>query len=277
MSEKNVVDIDEKAPQLKAMRRKRANRRFMIFIGILSCLILFVLYLESPYSDVQSVVIQGNEYVEKSWVTEASGLYNDVSMWALDEQSVQKTLTENDIIADVTLERNWPTEAVIHIDEHSLAAYLYDDDQHTFIPLLENGTLVESAKNRSPSGKVPLLYGFLDSDRVGSIAEEIAYTDRSVMRRISEIHFDPEDSDPSGVMVYMTDGFPVRTTVTNFHERIDPYPAIIEQLDREEDGLIHMRLNPYFESFEDDDSDEEEEDVLDDGQDVIEHHDEEGT
>lgn len=277
MSDKNIVDIDDKAPQIKAMRRKRANRRFMIFIGILSFFILFILYLESPYSDVQSVIVQGNEYVEDSWVKEASELYDDVSMWALDEDSVNDVLTENEVIANVSLERNWPVEVVVNIDEYDRVAYLFDEEEQTFSPVLENGSLVQTSESVSPSGSVPLLYGFEEKERVEDIAGQLAETDRAVMGRISEIHFDPADSDPSGVMVYMTDGFPVRTTITNFHERIAPYPAIIEQLDEDEDGLIHMRLNPYFESFENDDADEEEEDVLDDGQDVIEHHDEEGT
>ena len=281
MTDKNIVDIDEKAPQLKAMRKKRANRRFILYITILFFLILLIIYFESPYSDVQSVEVYGNDIVDDDWVKETSGLLENVNIWGLGEAEVLHQLEENESIADASLERSLPVGVNIHIEEYSRVAYMHQED-NSYIPVLESGARIMEADPTNTPGDVPILRDFEEEDRVTAIAEQLAETNETVESRISEIHFDPQDGDPSGVMVYMNDGFTVRSTITSFHERMDPYPAIVEQLEGDEEGIIHMRLNPYFESFEEDEEededeegqdgdDEAEEDLYDDGEDVIEN------
>lgn len=249
MADKKIIDIEERIPTLKEKRRQRANRRLIFYVSFFFFLILIIVYLESSYSDVKYVNVIGNQYVSSDWIVETSKLLDDVSMWGIDEAEIEEDLLTHPVLASVKIEKQWLNTVNIHVVEYERIAYVEEGD--TFLPLLETGHTVENFEDTSISPyDDPILIGFENDDVRKELANELTNVSPSIRQRMSEIHLSPIENDPNRLMIYMNDGFVVSSTVNNFAERIEPYPLIVEQLDPDEEGIIHMRMNPYFESFE---------------------------
>lgn len=90
------------------------------------------------------------------------------------------------------------------------------------------------------------------------MAGQLKEMPEQLVERISEILFTPTDSDPFAITLYMNDGFQVQSTIRNFAERLAPYPSIVQELDPEKKGVLHMRMSPYFEEFVDEEESENE-------------------
>lgn len=249
MVDRNIIDIEDRIPTLKEKRRQRANRRLIFYVSLFFFFILIVVYFESSYSDVHTVNVIGNEYVSSDWIIDTSKLLDGVSMWGIDKEEIDEKLRKNPVLANVVIERQWLNTVNIYVEEYERVAYMIEGS--TFFPLLETGHVVDTPEDVSFSPyDDPILIGFHHDDILKEFAKQLIDVPPSIRQRMSEIHLSPLENDPQRIIIYMNDGFVVSSTVNNFAERIAPYPSIVEHLDPNVEGIIHMRMNPYFESFE---------------------------
>ena len=249
MSNKTIVDLEERVPTLKERRRQRANRRLITYVSVFFLLMTLVTYFQSSFSDVKSVEVSGNQYVSSQWLIENSHLLTEVSMWRIDEEGIKSDLLTHSNISEISLSRQWPNTVEINVSEFKRVAYI--EEEGNFFPLLETGELLteEDAQVSSPYD-APIIIGFENTEVKLQMAEELTIVPEALNQRISEIHLSPTENDPLNLVIYMNDGFQVNSTIRRFAERIAPYPSVVEQLDSGIEGIVHMRMNPYFESFE---------------------------
>ncbi|WP_078595477.1 cell division protein FtsQ/DivIB [Evansella clarkii] len=249
MNDKNIVELEERIPTLKERRRQRANRRMILYVSVFFLLMTLVAYFQSSFSHVRAVEVSGAQYVPEDWIVENSDLIPEVSMWRLNSEEVVSKLLSHPQIAEAELSRQWPNTVEIIVEEYDRVAYIKEKEE--FFPLLETGELLTGDISLSVSPyDAPILVGFSDSELKEQMAEELSSVSDAMKNRISEIHLSPAENDPTRVIVYMNDGFTVHSTVRRFSERIAPYPSVVEQLEPGSEGIVHMRMNPYFESFE---------------------------
>ncbi|ADU30847.1 cell division protein FtsQ/DivIB [Evansella cellulosilytica] len=253
MSKKNVIEIEERIPTLKDRRKQRANRRVIFYISLFFLLMTIVAYFQTSYSHVKSVNVVGNENVSEEWIIQQSRLLEEVSMWRINAQSVEETILERPEIAKVELNREWPNSIAIAVEEYNRVGYVAYDG--LYYPLLETGQVLNNDGTQNPIDG-PILTGMNSEEHTMELAEELVNISQSLRLRISEILLSPTEQDPLRLIIYMNDGFEVHSTIRRFAERISPYPSVVEQLDPNVEGIVHMRVNPYFERF---DMEEEEE------------------
>ncbi|PYZ97929.1 cell division protein FtsQ [Alteribacter lacisalsi] len=257
MDEKKVVDIEGRIPTIKDRRRQRANRRLIIYVSIFFVLMMAVIYFQSPFSHVKNVTVAGNSHVSDAHITEMSGLLEEVSIWRYDREQILSVIESHPEIGSANLSRRLPSTVRIDVNELGRVAYIRQDD--SFLPMLETGVvLTETAEEVRPYD-APVIYNFTEGDQLREMASELQDLPESLHRRIAEIHLEPAENDPVKLIVFMTDGFEVHSTMRNFSDRILPYPSIADQLEAGAEGIIHMRMSPYFESFQSEDIEEEEE------------------
>ncbi len=67
-----------------------------------------------------------------------------------------------------------------------------------------------------------------------------------IVSRISEIMYTPTEDAPEELTLYMTDGMEVRTDLSSFAEYMQPYPQVHAQIDRAQEGVLYMKMSPYF-------------------------------
>jgi cell division protein FtsQ len=256
MKEKKVVEIEERIPKLKELRRQRTNRRLIFYVSVFFILMLMIVYFQSSISQIQQVKIEGNALASDEWISENSQLLNDVSMWNIKENQIIDRITQHEAIEEVTISREWLNTVVLSVNEFKSIAYVHDGN--SYLPVLESGDIYVSEHDYLVTPHdAPILHDFGNEEIRILLVNELADTSKGIRQRISDIYLAPVENDAYRLTLLMNDGFVVSSTANDFAERISSYPSVVEQLDPDVAGIVHMRMNPYFESF---DMDMEEED-----------------
>ncbi|MCM3759353.1 FtsQ-type POTRA domain-containing protein [Alkalihalobacillus oceani] len=259
MSKEKVVTINERIPTLKEQRKQRANRRLLFFLSFFFLLLLVMVYFQSPLSHVKNVTVEGNQFVSDEKVVELSGIKGGTSIWNLDKAAIIDRLLDDDEISAASVERKWFNTVNLVVREHARIGYLYANEH--YYPILETGRYLAELPRQEYPADAPLLMNFEQGEALAEMAAELSKVPPQLIERISEIFLTPNESDPLALVLYMTDGNEVHSTIRGFSEKIAPYPSIVSDLDPEKKGILHMRMSPYFEEFvveeEEDDSEGE--------------------
>jgi cell division protein FtsQ len=257
MDHKKVIPLEDRIPKLRIQRKQRSNRRLVFYLSFFFLLLLTVVYFQSPLSDVKNIQIEGNRYVSDEKIINVSGLNERTSFWGVNKQLIVEKLTSLQEISEVTVERVFPNTLQVKIKELSRVAYL--EVEGKYYPILESGNILDedSSMQRFPID-APLLIGWSTDQELAEMAAELSNLPESLINRISEIYFTPVLEDPLRITLYMNDGFEVSSTIRHFSEKIRPYQAIVKELDPNIKGIIHMKMNPYFEQFDNEEEEENE-------------------
>ncbi|WP_018921340.1 cell division protein FtsQ/DivIB [Salsuginibacillus kocurii] len=255
MADRKVVTIEDRIPTLKEQRKKRANRRLILYLSIFFLLILTVVYFQSPLSHISQINVEGNEFADSNEVLQYSSIQENDHLWNADLEEAAARIETLPTVEQAELTRNWPNTVTITIVEDSLMAFLRQGDR--YVPILSNGQLLTDEAVQHPSSEAPVLYNWEDVDILREFTAELAETGDGIVNRISEIHHIPSEDKPFALELVMNDGLMVHTEIADFAEAMEPYPALVNEIDPEEAGVLHMGMSPYFESYEDDEENEE--------------------
>ncbi|WP_096199263.1 cell division protein FtsQ/DivIB [Bacillus sp. FJAT-45350] len=248
MVEVKVVTIHDRIPKLKEQRRQRANRRLIFFLSFFFLLILFVIYFQSPLSQIKNIEVNGNYHIDDKQIIKRSSIQEGTSIWNLDTTMIEERISTIDEVNRVEVQRKLPTTIIIEVEEHPRVAYLFNDGK--YYPILATGRFLPELPLHQFPSDAPILKNWEQGDVVEELATELMKLPESLKNRISEIYHTPTESDEMRVTLFMNDGYEVHSTIRNFSERLAPYPSIVRELDPTVKGIVHMRMNPYFEQYE---------------------------
>ncbi|MBM7659453.1 cell division protein FtsQ [Bacillus mesophilus] len=248
MEKGKVLTLEDRIPKLKQQRRQKANRRLIFSVSIFFLLIISILYLQSPLSHIVNIEVTGNIHVPSEEIISLSGLSNRTSFWSVKADSVIKKIKKNQEIKEVNIERKFPNSVIISVTEMKRVAYAMNSGG--IVPILENGTILEINEETMLQSDAPILMNWETGSTLQEMAGELAKLKPAITNSISEVHHTPQESDPYQITLYMNDGFEVRASITDFAKKMSAYPAIVNQLDPNLKGIIHMEVAYYFESYE---------------------------
>jgi len=247
MSKRKIVSIEDRIPQLKKSRKKKANRRLVFYLTIFFLLISIIVYLQSPLSNIKNIIITGNSFVKEEEVIENSGLTYKTNIWAIDQKEIEKGILDHPVIESVDVNRKLPSTIEIQITEHELVGYLREGEKAH--PILGTGiTLPIQIESFS---EAPQIYGFTEEAYLKNMTTELEKLPKSILNLISEIHWQPTEENKNKVVLYMNDGYVVDGTIRNFANKMQVYPSIVSQLEPDSKGIIHIGVGAYFEEFTD--------------------------
>lgn len=248
MSKKKIVSIEDRIPQLKQSRKKKANRRLVFYLTIFFLLISVIVYLQSPLSNVKQIVISGNSFVAEKEVIGLSNVNEETNIWAIDKKGIEEGVLDHPVIESVDISRKLPSTIEIQITEYDLVGYLRSDDE--VHPILGSGiTLPIHIESFS---EAPLLIGFTEEDYLKNMTSELEKLPKSILNLISEIHWKSTKENKNKIVLYMNDGYIVQGTIRDFANKMQVYPSIVSQLDPDSKGIIHIGVGAYFEEFNED-------------------------
>lgn len=255
MKNGKVITIEDRIPKLKEERKRRANRRLITYISLFFLLILLVVYLQSPISKVGKVNVEGNYYVPNSEIIKSGGLTEEVSFWNVKKEQVENKIMKDHVhVSSVDLHKRLPNTITIEVKEYSRVAYL--KEKTNFYPILENGQVLDKLSSEETPINAPILVN-LNKAKLEEMAAELKKVPQSLIQRISEIQFTPSETVSYDLIMYMNDGFEVRTSVRNFADNINKYPAIVQQIEEGKNGIIHLNVSSYFEEHKNGENKEE--------------------
>lgn len=246
MEKKNIISIEDRIPKLKQTRKKKANRRLIYYLCAFFILISLIIYVQSPLSHVKHFNVKGNELVGVDELIKLSGIETKDNIWSIDFKKAEERLTNSPYIRKATVKRKLPRTVELIITEEKLVGYTIKE--RVYYPILGNGINVDRPY-KVMNGKAPLLHGFSDEEYLEKMAKELTELDPSIHRLISEIYWNPTEDNKNKITLYMQDGFIVKGTIRQFHEKMSVYPSIISQLEPNQRGIIHIGIGAYFEEF----------------------------
>ncbi|TSB46328.1 cell division protein FtsQ/DivIB [Alkalicoccobacillus porphyridii] len=256
MSDKKVITINDRIPSLKEQRKQRANRRLLFFLGFFFILLLLMIYFQSPLSNITSIEVTGNVVADENEIIEASGLNEGDSIWNLHTDSAISHMDELKEVASSDIHRKLPNTVEITITEYPRVGYVKQEDG--YYPMLESGALLDVLPNESVPADAPVIVAGAEQTKLERLAQELGKTSDQIKERISEILFVPTEEDPLALRLYMNDGLTVQTSINNFSEWMTPYPSIAKEVDPSKNGILHMKMSPYFEDLDYQEEEEEE-------------------
>ncbi len=248
MSEKKIVSIEDRIPRLKQQRKKKANRRLIFYLSIFFILISIIVYLQSPFSNVETIDVSGNTLLTDEEIITLSDISTSTNMWSINGKKKRKQIEEHPAIEQAMVKRTFPRKVSIEVEELRHVGYVQEEDRTH--PVLVNGRTLSSMEV-ALDGDAPLLVDFIDEDMLTRMAAELEQVPLSIYNLISEVHWVPEEDNAYKITLYMNDGFIVYGTIRNFAQKMEVYPSIISQLEPGVKGIIHVGVGAYFEAFDD--------------------------
>jgi cell division protein FtsQ len=245
---KNVVSIEDRIPKLKEQRRKKANRRLISLLLLFFILIACILYFQSPLSHVQTIKVTGNDVYSDKDIIQKANLSSDTNIWKVENEEVEKKISQLPEIKKVEVKKQFPATVSIGIEELKRIAYV--SVENYFLPVLENGKILNSNQNTSIPLNAPILFQFTEDAMLKEMIKAIDQLPEEVLNSISEVHYDPTESDEFHIFLYMNDGNEVSATIRSFAEKMVHYPAIVSQLEPNQKGVINLEVGSYFKAFE---------------------------
>jgi len=241
-----IIDIEDRIPTLKERRKKRTNRKFTLLLVIFLLTLLGLLYFQSPYSQVQKIIVIGADLATNDDYIKQSGIQNGQSMWEVRTSNTENHLQKNEWIQDVIVKRSGFTSVTIEVIEWKKAAYIQSESGYDIV--LENGAVFQSDKPIAPVD-APLLSNFENQKITMRMVKELAKLNGEVLSMISQIESVPSEVDPYRIRLFMNDGNEVRAIISSFADKMNYYPSIIAQIGDTEKGVIDIEVGSFFQTY----------------------------
>lgn len=221
------------------MARKVKKKRRIKIKNVLLVLLFFIIILLclAFLTDVKinNIVIKGNTLYSDWEIIEKAGLDDYPSSLKTLSGSIEKKLEEDDYIESVDVERPSLTKVVIKIKEN-LPLFYYLPAEKT---ILADKTEVDD------NFPVPTVINYVPDKIYSKFLKAISSVNYDIVKRISEIKYDPNEVDEGRFLLTMNDGNYVYLTLNEF-DKIDDYLDIIKEFDNKK-GILYLDSGEYFE------------------------------
>ena len=222
------------------------KRKLKIFNLLLVLLVLtglfFVVYLILQIR-VQNIIVKNTNYLNDDYVLELSGFKNYPKFLLTNNFKVEKNLEDSKYINKAKLRRRLPFTFVIEIDENK--PLFYDMNRKRFI--LSNKEEVKD-EEISHNFMVPRLLNYVPDKKYSKFIKGMNRVDDSVLIKISDIEYQPNEYDKDRFLLYMDDGNMVYLTLTKF-KMINHYNDVLKQLENHK-GILYLDNGNHFKIME---------------------------
>jgi len=149
----------------KVRKKKHYLRRFLIFLGLIAGIIIF---LSSGFFTVKSIQVEGNHYyADDEVINMANARTGGNIFWQAGTSGIRDKLLDDPYFAGVEVRRKLPDTLIIQVDERmQIAAISYGD---AYIVIDEEGTML---RKTTVDPKLTLLTGLTVSKlNIGELVE----------------------------------------------------------------------------------------------------------
>ncbi|MDF2569473.1 MAG: ftsQ [Sporomusa sp.] len=200
------------AERLREARQRRSSM-LAAWLAALALLIAFFLFINSPYFTVGTVLVEGNKYITVEEVLRVAGIPERINIFRLKPDNLKDRLMNDLRVAEVRVERNFPTSITIQIKERQPLAFVAS--QYGFVEIDRQGVVLAALKNLKQV-KVPVITGVrLGNVYVGdqvnnpgllSVLTYLAALDENALNQLSEVNI----KSPDELGAYTTDSVYIR-------------------------------------------------------------------
>lgn len=216
----------------KVKKRKLSKRKLLVFLIFLVIVIIFLLFLNNL--KIKSINVSGNSLYSEWEIIEKAGLKNYPSTLQNLSSTIKLKLEKDPYIKKATVTKTLFTKVNIKVDENLPLFY--------YVPL--HKTILEDKTQTTDNFSVPTVVNYVPDKLYSKFLKKMINTNYNIVKRISEIKYDPNDVDEERFLLTMNDGNYVYLTLNKF-EKIDNYLDIIKEFNNKK-GILYLDSGEYF-------------------------------
>ena len=210
LEDTNKKDLMENTTYVKNEKIKKQiikfnrSKRFCFVLAIIICLgIIIGSYFLLPVSNVFSIAVSGNVYLQDKDIIKQSGITNETKFLLVNPIKVKEKILENKIIKDCEVKLSDNKLISIEVKENKIIGYMFIENECVLV--LENNIRIPlDNENLYLINYVPLLEGFSNEDII-LIGKNLKNIDYKIINEISEMH-NYKDLKYQNVQIIMRDG-----------------------------------------------------------------------
>ena len=218
--------------------KKKGIKKLVKIIIIIIIIIGIGWYLKEL--KIKNIYIKGNTTLKDYEIIELAGIQDYPNMFSISSRKIEQKLKMNKLISSVKVKKNLFGKIVIIIKEEKM---LVKNE-------LDNTIYLANLEKITDDNKVigiPTLINDVPSDILNKFLEKLKKIDSSVLSKISEISYKPNEYDKDLFLFLMNDGNYVYITTTKL-SNIDKYENVLIQLEGKK-GIIYLDSGNHFEIF----------------------------
>lgn len=223
----------------KIVKRKKLRVFRLLLLLFVIAIISFFVYLYVT-TNTQNIIIRGNNYISDEEVLQETNLKNYPSFILTMPSKIQKKLAKNEYIKSVKVRRKFYHTFEITIKEYDV---LFKNDTLNKYVLDNKKEIMSDLEFR-----VPRLVNYTPDKKYSSLIENMKSVDKSILGKISEISYQPNEFDKDRFLLLMDDGNSVYLTLTKF-EMINYYNEVLGQLEGRR-GILYLDSGNHFKIME---------------------------
>ena len=215
-------------------KKRKIKVKNVLLVFIITIVILFCLAFLTDVK-INNIVIKGNTIYSDWEIIEKAGLEDYPSSLKTLSKTIEDRLERDDYIKKVDVERPSLTKVVINVEEN-LPLFYY---------LPASKTILADKTEVSDNFPVPTVINYVPDKIYSEFLTAISEVNYDIVKRISEIKYDPNEVDDGRFFLTMNDGNRVYLTLNKF-TKIDNYLDIIKEFDNKK-GILYLDSGEYFE------------------------------
>lgn len=201
-----------------------------VFVLIICLIISFLMDIK-----INNVVVKGNLFYSDWNIIQKAGLDDYPSSLENSSTQIKKKLEEDPYIKKATVSKRWLKQVVITVDEN-LPLFYYLPKQKTI--LTDKTEVIDNFP-------VPTVINYVPDKKYSKLLKSISELNYDIVKRISEIRYDPNEVDDERFYLTMNDGNYVYLTLPKFNS-LDNYLDIIKEFNNKK-GVLYLDSGEYFE------------------------------
>ena len=224
--------------------RRKPNKKFRIFILILSTLALIALCIFLLCSYVfevktKAVIIHGNNIISDNEVLEIADIIDYPNFFLMNVKSIENKLEKDVFIKDVKVSRNVFFQLHIYINENKPLFIREDINKIVFD---KNN---EVSNNTNKVFDAPYLINYVPNTKYNELIKKLKQIDYGLLKRVSQIKYAPTKYDEDRFILYMNDSNRVYINLPKF-KNFNNYDKMVTKFEGKT-GKLFLDSGNYFE------------------------------
>jgi cell division septal protein FtsQ len=224
------------AKTVKVKKRKLKYKRIIWFLFFILILLVIIFYLSTV--KIKSIVVKNNVFYSDWQIIKLAGLENYPETFDNFAPTIEKRLEKNNFITDAKVTKKWFVNVEITVTENLPLFY--------YVP--NNKTVLSDGKEIKDNFSIPTVINYIPDKIYKRFIKKMNDIDYSILTRMSEIKYDPNDVDEERFLITMNDGNYVYLTLEKYY-KIDNYLDIVKEFNNKK-GILYLDSGGYFKVLE---------------------------
>lgn len=233
----------KKAIPKKKVKKKKVKIKYR---NVLLFLLILLLLGYGIYAllrmRITNIYIQGNTYLSDQEIIEKADVASYPTVLETLSFFLEKKLTQEPLLAEVKISHKNIRELHIKVVEN----------RPLFYNSVKEEVVLKDGKTIKGNYPIPVLLNYVPDKKYKIFKQKMQEISTTILGKISEIKYDPNDKDDERFLLSMNDGNYVYLSLSKFN-KIDSYLDIMLEIEKKFDqkkGILYLDSGGYFEVLE---------------------------